>query len=75
MVGLTHLAISLLNLLQSIETFIDCRNEFNQDKKMFSRKLSQIYSDFLRHKEELKLLDLNKVEDSIKIVEIYIKKY
>ena len=51
MVGLTHLAISLLNLLQSIETFIDCRNEFNQNKKMFSRKLSQIYSDFLRHKE------------------------
>ena len=74
MVGLTHLAISLLNLLQSIETFIDCRNEFNQDKKMFSRKLSQIYSDFLRHKEELKLLNLNKVEDSIKIVENIHKK-
>ena len=74
MVALTHLAISFLNLLKSIETFIDCRNEFKNDKKIYSRKLSQIYSDFLRHKEELKILDLNQAEDSIKIIENIHKK-
>ena len=74
MVAITHLAISFLNLLQSIGAFADCRNEFKNDKKIFSRKLSQIYSDFLRHKEELKILDLNNIEESINIVEKIHKK-
>ena len=74
MFTLIHLIISFLNLLKSIEIFIDCRNEFKNDKKIYSRKLSQIYSDFLRHKEELKILDLNQAEDAIKIIENIHKK-
>jgi len=45
------------------------QKRIKKDKKIYLRKLSQIYSDFLRHKEELKILDLNQVEDSIKIIE------
>ena len=68
LVSLCHLALSLLNLIRSITAFSNCQEEFKQDKKIFSRKLSQIYSDFLRHKEELNILDLNQIENSIETV-------
>ena len=68
LVSICHLALSLMNLINSIQAFSNCKEEFKQDKKIFSRKLSQIYSDFLRHKEELNILDLNQVEKSIETV-------
>ena len=66
MVSITHLALSFLNLVKSINSFNECRNEFKKNKKIFSRKLSQIYSDFLKHKEELPNLDIYQTEESIK---------
>ena len=74
MVSFGHLAISLLNLVHSIKSFTDCRNEFKQDKKIYSRKLSKIYTDFLRHKEELKILDLTQIEKCIETVKTIHKK-
>ena len=55
-----------MNLVKSINSFNECRNDFKKNIKIFSRELSQICSDFLKHKEELPNLDIYQTEESIK---------
>ena len=68
LVSICHLAISFLNLVNSIKTFSNEKEFFKKDKKICSRKLSKIYSDFLKHKEELNILNLNEIEKCIETV-------
>ena len=74
MVSTMHLAFSFLSLVDSIKSFNVSRNEFKKNNKIFSRELSSIYSDFLRHKEELPNLDMSQTEESISIIKEIHKK-
>lgn len=63
-VFVTHLAMSLLNLIHSIKSFIDCRESFNKEYFKFSRDFSKIFTDFESHKNELPKINLNNVEEA-----------
>lgn len=60
----THLAMSLLNLIHSIKSFIDCREKFNKEYIKYSRDFSKICTDFESHKNELPKINLNNVEEA-----------
>ena len=66
LVAFTHLAFGLLNLIESIESFKECRDKLNKKKLTFSRGFSQIFSDFEKHKSEIGILDLSNTQESNK---------
>jgi superfamily II DNA helicase RecQ len=63
-VQICHLALSFLNLVNSIKTFKENKQDFKIFGKQFSRELSNICSDFEEHKREIGLLNLSKIRES-----------
>lgn len=71
LVAFTHLAFALFNLIESIESFKECREKLEKTKLAFSREFSNIYLNFEKHKNEIGILDLSNIQESnIKIKEI-----
>ena len=59
LVSLAHLALSFLNLCNSIENFNKFQKIFKQDNKQISREYSKIFHDFEIHKKEIGILDIS----------------
>ena len=72
LICLAHIALGILNLINSIKNFNHYRTKFKQDKTNFSREFSKIISDFEIHKNEIGILKLNK-ESIEKIREVHDK--
>ena len=64
MIQICHVALSFLNLIQSIKTFKENKQDFKIQSKEFSRELSKICSDFEEHKKEIGHLDLLELRES-----------
>lgn len=74
--NICYLALSFLNLIDNIKSYTNTINEYKNKRKIFSRELSNIFSDFERHRDELNILDLDNTKESLeKIREIHSKIY
>lgn len=63
-IQICHLALSFLNLVNSIKTFKENKQDFKILGQQFSREFSNICSDFEEHKREIGLLNLSKIRES-----------
>ena len=59
LVSLAHLALSFLNLCNSIENFNKFQKKFKKENKQISREYSKIFHDFEIHKKEIGILDIS----------------
>ena len=77
LVSLAHLALSFLNLCNSIENFNKFQKKFKKENKQISREYSKIFHDFEIHKKEIGILDISDLTNinlsNAKVKEIRIK--
>ena len=64
--AIVNLALSFYNLCTSVKSFYDHIIDYRQKKTKYTERLREIHQNFERHKNEIKKLDFNYVNEALK---------
>ena len=69
--AVASLGSAFLNLITSIKTFDEQISEYKSKIRVYTKRIDNVHYNFIRHKRQIELLDLNDYEGSLKKLNYY----